>query len=91
MNPPGENGATLLLLTQPSSPHPPQINAPEDPESSLPRPHIIASTTYHIAIKGVFPGVCLMAAANTLFGVYQDWVQQNTGIHLDGGINEDDK
>ena len=26
-----------------------------------------------------------------LYGVYHDWVHQNTGNHLDGGIKEDDK
>ena len=37
------------------------------------------------------PRVCLMAADNSLFGVYQDWVHQNTGTNLDVGINEDVK
>ena len=26
-----------------------------------------------------------------LFGVYQDWVPQNPGNHMDGGITEDGK
>ena len=37
------------------------------------------------------PKVHLKAAANELFGVYQDWVHQNNGTHLDGGITEGGK
>ena len=29
-----------------------------------------------------------IAVANALFGVYQDWIYQNIGTHLDGGIDE---
>ena len=32
-----------------------------------------------------------MAADEKLFVVYQDWVHQNTGTHLDVGIEEDVK
>ena len=28
---------------------------------------------------------------NALYGVYQDWVHQNPGNNLDGGIKEDGK
>ena len=32
-----------------------------------------------------------MAADDTISIVYQDWVHQNPGTHLDGGIEEDGK
>ena len=32
-----------------------------------------------------------MAAANTFFGLYQDWVHNNHGTHLDGRVDEDGK
>ena len=32
-----------------------------------------------------------MAADDKLFSVYQDWVHQNPGTHMDSGIEEDDK
>ena len=32
-----------------------------------------------------------MAADDVLLRVYQDWVHQNFGTHLDDGINEDGK
>ena len=32
-----------------------------------------------------------MDASDALFGVYQDWVHQNPGTHLYGGIREDGK
>ena len=35
--------------------------------------------------------VLLLGDNNTIFGVYQDWVYQNPGEHLDGGIAEDGK
>ena len=34
------------------------------------------------------PKVLLKASNDKLFSVYQDWMQQNPGTHLDGGINE---
>ena len=37
------------------------------------------------------PDVHLLGAYDMLFGVYQDWVHQNPGNHLDGGITEDGK
>ena len=34
---------------------------------------------------------CLTAARDMIFDVYQDWVHQNPGTYLDGGIEEDGK
>ena len=44
-----------------------------------------------LASEGNIPGFSLTAAADALFGVYQDWVHQNPDKHLDGVINGDDK
>ena len=44
-----------------------------------------------LAIKSELPGDRLMAANDTIFGVYHDWVHQNPGTHLDGGIEENGK
>ena len=52
---------------------------------------IDASSASNLASEGDLPGVCLTAAANALFSVYQDWVHQNTGIHLDKVIDKDGK
>ena len=35
--------------------------------------------------------VRILGSDYMLFEVYQDWVHQNPGNHLDGGITEDDK
>ena len=37
------------------------------------------------------PEVHIRGADDTLYGVYQDWVHQNPGNHLDGEIKEDVK
>ena len=37
------------------------------------------------------PDIRLLGANCVLYGVYQDWLHQNTGKHLDGGIAEDSK
>ena len=47
------------------------------------------SAATHLAREGKITGVFLTAATDTLFGLYQDWVHQNTGIYLDVAINED--
>ena len=37
------------------------------------------------------PKVRLKVSDDALYGVYQDWVQQNPVNHLDGGIKENSK
>ena len=58
---------------------------------TLPRLCIEVSAAALLVSEGDLPGVRLMAANDALFGVYQDWVHQIPGIHLDGGINEGGK
>ena len=57
----------------------------------MPRLHVDTSATAHLVSEGDLPGVRLTAADDALFGVYQDWLHQNTGIHTDGVIDEDGK
>ena len=40
---------------------------------------------------GDLPGKSLTDADDNILGVYQDWVHQNPGTHLDGKIEEDSK
>ena len=88
---PRDNGATSPLSTQPSSMHSTKIDTPEAPNTDLPRLHVDASSTARLVSEGDLPGVRLTTADDALFGVYQDWLHQNTGIHTDGGIDEDGK
>ena len=57
----------------------------------LTRPRVEASNTSLQGQEGDLPDFCLLGADYMLYGVYQDWVHQNTGYHLDGGISEDSK
>ena len=71
--------------------HSTPIDSPEDPDFSLPRLRVDVSATARLASEGNLPRARLTAPGNALFGIYQDWVHQNPGIHLDGEINEDVK
>ena len=86
-----DNGAMQPLITQPSSPHLLPTDTSDALELPPLRPHIDAGAAARQASMDDLPRVCLMAADNSLFGVYQDWVHQNTGTNLDVGINEDVK
>ena len=88
-----DNGATTTHSTQPSLPHSPLIDgsvASEPPPLPL-RPRVDAVDAAHLLSTANHPEVCLKAADDALFSVYQDWVHQNTGTHLDDVINEDGK
>ena len=79
------------LSTQPFLLYSPPLDTPEALDTTLSRICVDESTNACLKSKGNLPGVCLTAANDVLFGVYQDWVHQNPGIHLDGEINEDVK
>ena len=49
------------------------------------------SDAAYLASGGDLPGKSLMDGNDKILGVYQDWVQQNPGTNLDGGIEEDSK
>ena len=56
-----------------------------------PYPRVEAKYAALQASVGDIPDVRLLGADNMLFSVYQDWVYQNPGEHLDGRITEDGK
>ena len=61
------------------------------PEEPLPYPRVEAGDTACQAHVEDFLEFRLKGDDGILFGVYQDWVHQNTGNHLDGLITEDIK
>ena len=81
-----DKGATPPLGT-----HPSLINLPlEDTlvalSKTLSRPRVNAGEANLQLRAGDLPDVRFLGSNYILFGVYQDWVHQNPGIHLDGGI-----
>ena len=80
------NGTFPMYVTHPSLLKSPLIDALVAPEDSPLRPCIDTSDAPCLAITADHPKVCLKAAYNALFEVEQDWVQQNPGNNLDGGI-----
>ena len=78
-------------LPEHSSPTYPHETDPTDIASPPPHTHSYASAAAQLAIDSDLKVVRLTDADDVLFGVYQDWVHQNSGTHLDGVINEDVK
>ena len=85
---PSRNGATPLVGTQPSSSH----SSLEDTLVALYKP---PTRSYVKAIDAALqaraedlPDVRLLWSNYMLYELYQDWVHQNPGEHLDGGIAE---
>ena len=56
-----------------------------------PHPHVKADNAALQAREVDLPDVRLPGADYTLYGIYQDWLHQNPGDHLDGVIAEDSK
>ena len=79
------------LSTYASLTHSTRIDTPEEPDTTPLCLCIDASGTSFLESEGDLPQFLLMATGNTLFGVYQDWVYQNTALHLDEGTGEDGK
>ena len=88
---PQENGVTLPLLTHLSPKKSPPVDAPEAPASPLPLTCAESSAVACLESESNLPLIFLMAAADTLFGVDQDWVHQNTSTQLDEGIDKNGK
>ena len=86
-----DNGATPRVNTQTSLQHSPQEDTLVASDEPLPRPRIEAADAALQAQEGDLLDVRLLGAEYMLYGVYQDWVNQNPGDHLDGGIAEDSK
>ena len=90
-DPPDDNVATLPLSNQPPLPYSSHIDIPEDLDMSPVYIYVDASSAACLASEGDLPGVHLKEADKALLGLYQEWVHQNLGIYLDGGIDEDGK
>ena len=56
-----------------------------------PFPRVEAGNDNLQAQYGDLPDARLFSADYILYGVYQDWVHQSLGYHLDGEITEDSK
>ena len=85
------NSTMPPLLTHTFLPNSRPIDSPEASQLPLLCPCIDASSTARLASKVNLPRVLLTAAADAVFGIYQDWVHQNPSIYMYGGINKDDK
>ena len=91
---PLDNGEMSPLLTQPPSQYSPPVDdpdAPEAPESPPPVPPEYTSNANLLESEGDPERDCPTADNDKLFGVYQDWMHQNPGTHLDCRIDEDGK
>ena len=88
---PQDNGAMPPVSTQQYPPHSPLEDTLVTSAEPLPRPHVKSGDAALQARAGDLLYVCLLGANYMLYGVYQGWVTQNTGEHLDGGIKEDSK
>ena len=80
------NGASPPHGTIPSLPQSPLTYASIATDEPLTRPLVEAGNDSQIAYMADHPKVHPKAANDALFGIYQDWVHQNTGNHLDSGI-----
>ena len=88
-----DNGATPPVNTQPSPSHstPEYTSVASTLPPPLPRPRVEAGNSTLQARERDLPAVRLIGTNYMLYGVYQDWVHQIPGDHLDGGIVEESK
>ena len=83
-----DNGATPPVNTQTSPPHSPLEYTLVASAAPPPFSCVEAINSALHAQEGDLPDVRLISAYYMLYAVYQDWVHQNPGDHLDGGIAE---
>ena len=83
-----EYGETPPVNTQPYLPHSPPEDTSVASSKPPPCPRVEAGDAAFQARERNLPDVRLLGADYMLYGVYQDWVHQNSGDHLDGGIVE---
>ena len=88
---PLDDGEMPPFPTQPPSQYPPPVDALYTPYSPPPRSQKYASNAACLARNSDLPGDFLTAADDMIFVVYQDWVHQNPGTPLYGGIEEGGK
>ena len=86
-----DNGSTPPVSTQTSLPQSPPEEILVASAKPLQRPHVEDGDAALQDRNGDLPYVRLLGADYMLYSVYQDWVHQNTGDHLDGGIMEEIK
>ena len=86
-----DNGVTPPVNTQPYPPQSPPEDTSVASAKPPPRPCIKAGDVALQAREGDLPDVCLLGTDYIFYGVYQDWVHQNPGDHLNGVIAEDSK
>ena len=86
-----DNGASTPHRTQTSSTQSPLTDALVNQYKPPLCPRVNSGNTARLSSMADHPEVRLKAYKDALFGVYQDWVHQNPGNHLDNGINEDGK
>ena len=86
-----DNGATPPVNTKPYPPHSPLEYSSVAPTAPPSCPRVKASNATLQSQEGYFPDVWLLGANYMLYGVYQNWVHQNPGDHLNEGIAEDSK
>ena len=86
-----DNDATPPVNTKPYPPHLPPEDTLVASDNPLPFPRIEAGDATLQARAGDLPYVRLIGTYYILYGLYQYWVHQNPGEHLDGGIAKDIK
>ena len=83
---PLDNGGMTPLPTQSPYKYPPLVETSDAMDSLNPGTQRDASVATLLASVGYLPRERLTAGDDNIFGVYQDWVHQNPGTHLGGGI-----
>ena len=86
-----DNGATPKVNTRPSPSHSPLEDASVASAAPPTLPRVEAGNTALQLQERDLPDIRLLRSDYMLYGVYQDWVHQFTGEHLDVGIAEDSK
>ena len=79
------------LINQSPSQYLTLIESPDSPDSPPPGVHKEVSVAACLASVVDLPSKSLTDADAKILGVYQDWVHQNPGMHMDGGIEDDSK
>ena len=87
----GDNSVMPQKVIQSTSPQSPLPDALISLDLPLLCPCVDAGETARLVRTSDHPKVCLKAAGDAIFGVYQYWVHQHTVNNLDGGIDEDGK
>ena len=78
-----DNGKMSLLLTKPPSQYSPPLDALDDLDSPPTVSDKYASNATFLAKEGDLNRYLLTATDDKFFIVYQDWVHQNHGTHID--------